>query len=197
MSIKLLGTALLTAVLLSGGMLMQGPLTPSFALSPPEVIEPLPPVHLNWEDSDSGDDQAGDPGVQGDEARLLRLMQQSDAIVTGTVIGEAHALNGTAAVTTLEVRDWLKGGDARYIRIVQTACEGGKLLQSGESYLLMLGAAAGQAPDLYRISGRACEGKFTQLDGSWANDDPLLTNALQAWSAKQPAAMAAKLATEA
>lgn len=64
----------------------------------------------------------------------------------------------------------------------------------GESYLLMLRADQGQAPDVYRIAGKAGEGKFAQTGGGWTNDDPLLTTALQNWSQKQPAALAKKLA---
>ncbi|MDG0794346.1 hypothetical protein OMP38_28545 [Cohnella ginsengisoli] len=193
MSIKLFGTVLLAVVLLAGGLLLNGPLTPSFALSPAEQIVPLPPVHLDLP-AHGQDDAAGGPADQGDAARLLSLMNAADAVVTGTVIAEAHALDGNSAVTTLEVRDWLKGGTSRYIRIVQSPNAGGSLLCSGESYLLMLRADQTQAPDVYRIAGKASEGKFAQQDGRWANDDPLLTTALQAWSQKQPAALVKKLA---
>ncbi|MFD2331234.1 hypothetical protein ACFSR7_18435 [Cohnella sp. GCM10020058] len=193
MSIKLFGTVLLAAALIVSGLLLKGPLTPSFALSPAEQIVPLPPVHLDFPASGQEDAENG-PTVQGDAARLLNLMNSADAIVTGTVIAEAHALDGNSTVTTLEVRDWLKGGTARYIRIVQSANAGSSLLCSGESYLLMLRADQGLSPDLYRIAGKAGEGKFAQMDGGWTNDDPLLTTALQYWSQKQPAAMAKKLA---
>lgn len=193
MSIKLFGTVLLAAVLLAGGLLLNGPLTPSFALSPAEQIVPLPPVHLDFP-ANGQENAAGGPAVQGDAARLLNLMNAADAIATGTVIAEAHALDGNSAVTTLEVRDWLKGGTARYIRIVQSVGTGSSPLCSGESYLLMLRADQGQAPDVYRIAGKAGEGKFTQIGGGWTNDDPLLTTALQNWSQKQPAALAKKLA---
>ncbi|MDI4650092.1 hypothetical protein [Cohnella hashimotonis] len=193
MSIKLFGSVLLAAALLVGGLLLNGPLTPSFALSPAEQIVPLPPVHLDFPEGGQ-EDAAGGPAVQGDAARLLNLMNAADAVVTGTVIAEAHALDGNSSVTTLEVRDWLKGGTARYIRIVQSSNTGSSLLCSGESYLLMLRADQGQAPDVYRIAGKAGEGKFAQMDGGWTNDDPLLTTALQYWTQKQPAAMAQKLA---
>lgn len=193
MSTKLLGTVLLAATVLTGGILLQGPLTPSFALSPSERITPLPPVSLLPEDA-WGDGQSSGPSVQGDAARLAGLMRQAEAIVTGTVIGEAHALDGRAAVTTVEVRDWLKGGASRYIRIAQRVGEGGDLLRSGESYLLLLGSVPGNTADMYRICGTKGEGRFGERDGAWSNDDPLLTQALQSWSEQQPAALAAKLA---
>ncbi|CAI6081563.1 hypothetical protein [Cohnella sp. JJ-181] len=194
MSIKLLGPVLLAAVLLSGIALLNGPLTPSFALSPSEHIVPLPPLRLDLHEHGQGDGAGAPAAAHGDAARLLGLMTAADAVVTGTVIAEAHALDGGAAVTTLEVRDWLKGGTSHYIRVVQSAGAGGALLRSGESYLLLLREDQAQAPDMYRIAGAAGEGRFAQQDGGWVNDDPQLTTALQFWSRKQPAALAKKLA---
>lgn len=193
MSIKLLGPVLLAAVLLTGVALLNGPLTPSFALSPSEQIMPLPPVHLDLHEQGQGDGTGAPAAAQGDAARLLGLMNGADAVVTGTVIAETHALDGGAAVATLEVRDWLKGGTSHYIRIVQSSAAGGSLLCSGESYLLLLRADQTLAADMYRIAGKAGDGKFVQRDGGWVNDDPLMTTALQCWSQKQPAALAKKL----
>ncbi|MBB6669824.1 hypothetical protein [Cohnella nanjingensis] len=125
-----------------------------------------------------------DPGSYGDgQSSLQHLIDASSLIVSGTVIAQAIRQDGRAVISTVEVRNRLKGASPFHIRVIQNGQFGDAgLLQSGEKYILSMNPQPDATPDTYYIVGGGIQGLFLQSGGTLKNEDPAMDADLQAMS---------------
>ncbi|MCC3377444.1 hypothetical protein [Cohnella sp. REN36] len=179
--------AFLIGTMTLAGSLLLGAMNPQFALisavqsaHSPDPARPAAPSDTSLHPQQP---PAESVSYADGQASLKQLVDASSLIVTGTVIAQASRQDGRAVISTVEVRDRLKGTSIFHIRVIQPGQLGDPaLLQSGESYALCLNPQLDASSDTYYIVGGGIQGMFLRNGHLLRNSDAAMAADLQALS---------------